>query len=152
MIHLQNKGERLEDIIFGLHVGNARNYISTIVSNRLLDDPILFIGGLSLNDLQVRAFKVYFPKLVVPEHNTSVGAIGVALQALESGVTNRLDMEKLRSMGGGDILNLPIAPRLTIRETFFPEENEVRRKLSGKKFPVYLGIDIGSTRPSIGDQ
>ena len=145
MIHLQNKGERLEDIIFGLHVGNARNYISTIVCNRLLDDPILFIGGLSLNDMQVRAFKVYFPKLVVPEHNTSVGAIGVALQALESGVTNRLDMEKLRSMGGRDILNLPIAPRLTIRETFFPEENEVRRKLSGKKLPVYLGIDVGST-------
>ncbi|HIC85205.1 MAG TPA: CoA activase, partial [Desulfobacterales bacterium] len=24
MIHLQNKGERLEDIIYGLHVGNAR--------------------------------------------------------------------------------------------------------------------------------
>ena len=25
MIHLQNKGEKLEDIIYGLHVGNARN-------------------------------------------------------------------------------------------------------------------------------
>ena len=25
MIHLQNKGERLEDIIYGLHIGNARN-------------------------------------------------------------------------------------------------------------------------------
>ncbi len=34
MIHLQNKGEKLEDIIYGLHVGNARNYLSTIVSNR----------------------------------------------------------------------------------------------------------------------
>ncbi|MGD8389433.1 MAG: BadF/BadG/BcrA/BcrD ATPase family protein, partial [Desulfobacteraceae bacterium] len=30
MIHLQNKGETLEDIIYGLHVGNARNYMSTI--------------------------------------------------------------------------------------------------------------------------
>ena len=44
MIHLQNKGERLEDIIYGLHVGNARNYMSTIVSNRVLRDPILFIA------------------------------------------------------------------------------------------------------------
>ena len=57
MIHLQNKGERLEDIIYGLHVGNARNYMSTIVSNRVLEDPIIFIGGLSMNDLQVRAFR-----------------------------------------------------------------------------------------------
>jgi len=55
MIHLQNKGEKLEDIIFGLHVGNARNYMSTIVSNRVLEDPILFIGGLSMNKLQMRS-------------------------------------------------------------------------------------------------
>ncbi|HEX9910959.1 MAG TPA: BadF/BadG/BcrA/BcrD ATPase family protein, partial [Desulfatiglandales bacterium] len=47
MIHLQNKGERLEDIIYGLHLGNARNYISTIVSRRVLEDPIVFVGGLS---------------------------------------------------------------------------------------------------------
>ncbi|GAF96601.1 unnamed protein product, partial [marine sediment metagenome] len=32
MIHLQNRGEKLGDIIYGLHVGNARNYVSTIVS------------------------------------------------------------------------------------------------------------------------
>jgi predicted CoA-substrate-specific enzyme activase len=145
MIHLQNKGERLEDIIYGLHVGNSRNYISTIVSNRVLDDPILFIGGLSLNELQVRAFKAYFPEMVVPEHNTSAGAIGVALQALDSGAENHPDVEKLESLGGEDILNLPVASRLTIRETIFPEENEVKRRLSVRKFPAYLGIDIGST-------
>jgi activator of 2-hydroxyglutaryl-CoA dehydratase len=34
MIHLQNRGERLEDIIHGLHVGNARNYLSTLVAHR----------------------------------------------------------------------------------------------------------------------
>jgi activator of 2-hydroxyglutaryl-CoA dehydratase len=84
MIHLQNKGERLEDIIYGLHLGNARNYISTIVSNRILEDPILFIGGLSLNELQVKAFRAYFPKLIVPEYNTSAGALGVALNSGES--------------------------------------------------------------------
>ena len=86
MIHLQNKGERLEDIIYGLHVGNARNYMSTIVSNRTLEDPILFVGGLSLNALQVRAFRDYFPGSIVPSYSTSIGALGVALQALESGI------------------------------------------------------------------
>ena len=73
MIHLQNKGERLEDIIHGLHVGNARNYLSTIVSNRALHDPILFIGGLSLNRLQVQALQEYFPGLEVPPRSTSIG-------------------------------------------------------------------------------
>ena len=145
MIHLQNKGERLEDIIYGLHVGNARNYMSTIVSNRILEDPILFIGGLSLNELQVRAFRAYFPELLVPPHNTSVGALGVALHALELGIRNRLNLEALGSGETADQEKLPIAPKLEIKETRFPEDNDLPGVVFSRKIPVYLGIDIGST-------
>jgi predicted CoA-substrate-specific enzyme activase len=145
MIHLQNKGEKLEDIIFGLHVGNARNYMSTIVCNRTLEDPILFIGGLSMNQLQVRAFKAYFPELIVPEYNTSAGAIGVALQAMESGVGNRIDLGKAEALGSGTIHDLSVAPKLVLRQTEFPEDNEVRKRFFPKKEKVCLGIDIGST-------
>ena len=95
MIHLQNKGERLEDIIYGLHVGNARNYLSTIVMNRTLHEPILLVGGLSLNALQVKAFREHFPGLVVPPRSTSIGALGVALQALESGIRRPVEPGKL---------------------------------------------------------
>ncbi len=145
MIHLQNKGERLEDIIYGLHVGNARNYMSTIVSNRILQDPVLFIGGLSLNMLQVRAFKTYFPDLVVPEHSTSAGALGVALSALETRVENRLRLRPLEEREGMTAADLPTAQRLQIRATLFPEENQVKQVVFHKKTQVYLGIDIGST-------
>lgn len=145
MIHLQNKGERLEDIIYGLHVGNARNYISTIVSNRVLQAPIVFIGGLSLNQLQVRAFKPYFPDLIVPAYSTSVAALGVALFALQTGIKNRLDFGGLRGEYGDRAMDLPTARKLQIRSTFFPEENEVKREGAGRRLPVFLGIDIGST-------
>jgi len=145
MIHLQNKGERLEDIIYGLHVGNARNYMSTIVCNRVLEEPILFVGGLSMNELQVRAFKSYFPGLIVPEHNTSVGALGVALQALESGIENHLNPEESLFHQDECAFDLPVAPKLELKQTAFPEDNEVRKWFFPKKVPVYLGIDIGST-------
>ncbi|MDY7038195.1 MAG: BadF/BadG/BcrA/BcrD ATPase family protein, partial [Thermodesulfobacteriota bacterium] len=145
MIHLQNKGERLEDIIYGLHVGNARNYMSTIVSNRVLEDPILFIGGLSMNELQVRAFKRYIPELIVPEYNSSVGALGVALQALELGTENNPDLKRLGIIGKEDISHLPVAPKLELKKTFFPEENQVKKRFLTQKERVYLGIDIGST-------
>jgi len=145
MIHLQNKGEKLEDIIYGLHVGNARNYMSTIVSNRVLEKPILFVGGLSTNELQVRAFQSYFPGLIVPEHNTSIGALGVALQALELGIENRLNSEGSTVTAREDSLGLPLAPKLELKQTDFPEDNEVRKRSVNKKLPVYLGIDIGST-------
>ena len=81
MIHLQNKGESLSNIIAGLHFGNAANYVSTIIGNRELLDPIIFIGGMASNRLQVKAFRHYFPSLTVPACHTSIGAPGVAIQA-----------------------------------------------------------------------
>jgi predicted CoA-substrate-specific enzyme activase len=145
MIHLQNKGERLEDIISGLHSGNARNYMSTIVSNRRLASPALFVGGLSLNRLQVRAFKQYFPELIVPPHSTSIGALGVALQAREQQVRYRIGLEEIGRATTSGSAEFPAAPRLALHKTLIPEDNRVRRRLSSKKFPAYLGIDIGST-------
>ncbi len=145
MIHLQNKGEKLEDIIYGLHLGNARNYMSTIVCNRVLENPILFIGGLSMNELQVRAFKDYFPDVIVPRHNASVGALGVALHALDLGLENNLHLEASELIRGEETSEFPVAPKLELKETHFPEDNEVRKRSFLEKERVYLGIDIGST-------
>jgi len=145
MIHLQNKGERLEDIIYGLHVGNARNYISTIVSNRTLEEPILFVGGLSLNELQVRALRKYFPNLIVPRYNTSLGALGVALQCLEQGVAGRPPLEAYLKSSERLFEEIPVAPRLQLWKTDFPEDNAVDTHPPSRVTPVYLGIDIGST-------
>ena len=145
MIHLQNKGERLEDIIYGLHIGNARNYMSTIVNNRDLDEPIIFVGGLSLNDLQVKAFKSYFPGLIVPPCNTSIGALGVALQALYADRKDRVNLEALKTIGLGHEVSVPVAPRLELKQTVFPETKTIQKKFIGKKIRAYLGIDVGST-------
>ncbi len=145
MIHLQNKGEKLEDIIYGLHIGNARNYMSTIVSNRVLEEPVLFVGGLSLNELQVRALRAYVPDLVIPSYSTSLGALGVALQALRQGALSLPDMEAWGSPARTVKSDLPVAGRLTLLKTRFPETNDIKDLRISKPIPVYLGIDIGST-------
>jgi predicted CoA-substrate-specific enzyme activase len=145
MIHLQNKGERLEDIIYGLHLGNARNYISTIVSTRVLEEPMAFVGGLSLNALQVQAFRTYFPGLVVPPHSTSTGAIGVALKAVESGETTRLTPELLESASEVGDLVLPTAPGLLLKKTRWRDTGRIPSRPVPSKTKVFLGIDIGST-------
>ena len=145
MIHLQNKGERLEDIIFGLHMGNARNYISSIVSNRTLNEPIIFIGGLSMNPLQVKALKTYFPDMTVPPHSTSIGALGVALQSLEAKKENRIDPALLESADVEQANLTQSGARLVIKKTSFPEINSIRLRDLKRKTKAYLGIDIGST-------
>jgi len=145
MIHLQNKGEHLEDIIFGLHVGNARNYMSTIVSNRVLKEPMMFIGGLSLNTLQVKAFEEYYPSLIIPPHNTSVGALGVAFQAWEMDSKNSADIDKLLMKEKDDTDSIPLGAKLEIKQTHFPRSNDVQIDRISTRTPVFLGIDIGST-------
>lgn len=145
MIHLQNKGESLENIIAGLHYGNASNYISTIVSNRKLEAPIIFIGGVASNALQVRAFQHYYPDLIVPHHHTSVGALGVALHAQESGWTTRADIESINEKGRRK--EFPRAPVLRLKKTKFIPSKDLTPVKKGYNPPidVYLGIDIGST-------
>ena len=157
MIHLQNRGEKLEDIIYGLHVGNARNYMSTIVTNRSLEAPVVFVGGLSLNELQVKALKEYVPDLVVPPYNTSIGALGVALTALAAenekgsrGGNSHLDLSLLEQLASDGKGQVPVAKRLAIQKTVFPKNNAVganNYSPLGSKTPlrVFLGIDIGST-------
>jgi predicted CoA-substrate-specific enzyme activase len=145
MIHLQNKGERLEDIIYGLHLGNARNYISTIVTTRFLEEPIVFVGGVSLNALQVQAFKTYFPELLVPPCSTTTGAIGVALKAHESHRQDRIDPEIPGALPDRPELTLPVAFRLSLHKTRWADTGRIQKRLLADKTKVYLGIDIGST-------
>jgi predicted CoA-substrate-specific enzyme activase len=143
MIHLQNKGEKLEDIIYGLHLGNAMNYMSTIVANRSLAEPIVFVGGLSLNGLQLKAFKSYLPNLIVPEHNTSTGALGVALRALELGSENRVDLANLED--SAQKRSVEAAAKLKLKKTLFQNTNQDQRRIFTGNNRVYLGLDIGST-------
>ncbi len=145
MIHLQNKGERLEDIIYGLHTGNARNYMSTIVGNRMLQAPVLFIGGLSLNRLQVKAFRSYYPGVVVPPSSTSMGALGVALLALKAGNEHGVDFGRIEALALAETLPVPTAPRLTLTKSSFTGAEEITRMPRRCNNRVYLGIDIGST-------
>jgi predicted CoA-substrate-specific enzyme activase len=145
MIHLQNKGELLPDIIYGLHVGNARNYLSAIVSKRSLAEPILFIGGLSLNALQVRAFREYFPGLQVPPHPTALGALGVALLALQAGRQDCPEPERILVRNRGRQPSVPVGSRLALEKTVFPEKNEVSWSRLGGSSRGWLGLDVGST-------
>ncbi len=147
MIHLQNKGETLSNIIAGLHHGNAANYMSTIVGNRKLDSPIIMIGGMASNQLQVQAFQRYFPELKVPPHHTSLGALGVALQTQAQGIHNTLDLSLLDRIVEGEGEGFPLADPLEIRQTHFDEDNLIALPGLRGDTPVraYLGVDIGST-------
>lgn len=147
MIHLQNKGESLNNIIAGLHHGTAANYISTIVSSRKLQSPIVFIGGMASNQLLVRAFREYYPDLAVPEQHSSLGALGVALQSGYMGWKNHLDLNLLHKIQDKEDPAFPRSTALSLELTHFDQDNSLDFKPSRQAVPeeAWLGIDVGST-------
>jgi predicted CoA-substrate-specific enzyme activase len=147
MIHLQNKGESLSNIIAGLHYGNAANYVSSIVGNRELASPLIFIGGMASNRLQLQAFRKYFPDLQVPKFHTSMGAIGVALQAQKMGWNTVPDLSRIESHELHARREFPKGEKLQLGQTVFDPDNALEPWKSRKKklTPAFLGVDIGST-------
>ncbi|WP_291320110.1 acyl-CoA dehydratase activase [Desulfonatronospira sp.] len=147
MIHLQNKGESLSNIIAGLHHGTAANYLSTIVSNRELHEPITFIGGMAENELLVQAFRKHFPDLQVPEYHTSLGALGTALQSRRQGRKNRVNPESLDESMATSAYSFPRAETLELNLSHFDPDNSLKpvKSTAKGKIKAFLGIDIGST-------
>ncbi|GAB6059999.1 acyl-CoA dehydratase activase [Desulfonatronum parangueonense] len=146
MIHLQNKGESLPNIIAGLHHGTAANYMSTIVANRELAEPVVFVGGMASNRLQVEAFRKYYPNLTVPQHHASLGALGTALKSLRNDVRNSFDPASLRSPAASKVDAIGRAEPLSLQFTNFDPDNTLDPLPDTDEFiDAYLGVDIGST-------
>lgn len=84
MIHKQQIGHKIEDIVAGLCQGLARNYLSGVGKGKKILPPIVFLGGVSENVGMRWAFeKALGQKIIVPKYNTVMGAFGVALLVKE---------------------------------------------------------------------
>ena len=80
MIHKQQMGHRIEDIIYGLCQALARNYLNNIGLGKDIKPPVVFQGGVAFNQGIIRAFRDELgTELIVPLHHEVMGAIGAAL-------------------------------------------------------------------------
>jgi predicted CoA-substrate-specific enzyme activase len=84
MIHKQQMGHRMEDILYGLCQALARNYLNNLALGKELKPPVVFQGGVAANAGMVRAFEetLEMPVLVPPYYEV-MGAIGAAMLANE---------------------------------------------------------------------
>lgn len=84
MIHKQQVGYCLEDIIFGLCQALVRNYLSNLAKGKEIHPPVVFQGGVAANVGMRRAFQEALNlEITVPEHFNVMGAVGAALLAKE---------------------------------------------------------------------
>jgi len=84
MVHKQQMGYRVEDILYGLCQALVRNYLNNLALGKELRPPVLFQGGVAANAGVVRAFaEALGTEIIVPPHHELMGALGAALLAQE---------------------------------------------------------------------
>ncbi len=84
MVHKQQMGHSLEDILRGLCESLVRNYLNNVGLGRDIVPPVVFQGGVAFNKAIVQALAdALDTEIIVPPHHEVMGAIGVALLAHE---------------------------------------------------------------------
>jgi len=85
MIHKQQMGHRVEDILYGLCQAMARNYLNNVGLGKETREPVAFQGGVAFNKGMIRAFEEALEMPVhVPPHHEVMGAIGAVMLAREA--------------------------------------------------------------------
>ncbi len=84
LIHKQQLGYPVEDLLYGLCQALVRNYLSNLALGKELLATVTFQGGVATNSGMVKAFEEALgTKVIVPENHQTMGAIGAALLAME---------------------------------------------------------------------
>lgn len=158
MIHLQQLATPDYDIIAGLSYAMARNFKSNLSKGLKLEPPVVFQGGVAANASVVRAMKDVLElaedQLIVPEHHSSMGAIGAVICAQRSG-----DESSFRGVEAliEHVRHARPEGRALEKLDFLPGSRERHYTGSPEGIPedappvvrAYLGVDVGSISTNV---
>ncbi|PKM43589.1 MAG: 2-hydroxyglutaryl-CoA dehydratase [Firmicutes bacterium HGW-Firmicutes-8] len=144
MIHKQQMGHNLPDILAGLCEALVRNYLNNVGKGKDIMGPVVFQGGVAANVGIKRAFeKALGLEIVIPPHFSVIGAVGAATLAKDAvrktGVTKfkgfKVAEERLKaaSFECGDCPNLCEVIEITAQELVLARWNDKCGKWSGAK-------------------
>ncbi|MFH1169287.1 MAG: acyl-CoA dehydratase activase, partial [Chloroflexota bacterium] len=161
MIHLQQVGTPVHDIVAGLCFAMVRNFKGQVIRGRKLDTPVSFQGGVAANKGIRRAvlevLELTEADLIIPEHFAILGALGAALSAGEE--INLRPAEERNGKLPDDALYL-IKEYLTRRKYDFvslpplagdnyPIDTEPAKGNPAEVVDAYVGVDIGSISTNV---
>ena len=80
MIHKQQVGYPINEIVYGLCQALVRNYLNNLAKGKDIAPPVVFQGGVAANIGMKRAFEEALGvEVIIPPHHNVMGAIGAAL-------------------------------------------------------------------------
>lgn len=82
MIHKQQMGHKMEDLVAGLCEALVRNYLNNVGKGKDISPSVVFQGGVAANQGMKRAFeKALGMEIIIPKEHCLMGAIGTAILA-----------------------------------------------------------------------
>ena len=159
MIHMQNSGEQIPDILKGMFARIIKNYKCDVIRTRQLaaDKRVVATGGIFHNKELVALFSEQLGvKLERPENFEKIGAAGAALRALKENRKSVFHTDNLQSVIEAQKQEVQYAPPLSSalkRVHVYPEEKSIKQTGHGliiykglqESVAVVIGIDGGST-------
>ncbi len=158
MIHLQNQGEQINDILSGMLERIIRNYKCDVLKTREFgsESKAIVTGGIFNSKHLVKILEEELDlKIELPEHFMAVGAIGAVLKSYDNNkkfLPNQLD-----AIASAEKSTIKMAPPLApaLMKVIKHDGENITRKhedlkifkeiVNEKNVEVLLGIDGGST-------
>ena len=159
IIHHQQEGTPVEDILLGLAYGVVQNYRTGVMKKLPLELPLLFVGGVSQNRGIIRALrdilKLSSENLLIPEYAELPSALGASLLgwqekyplSLESVLecTEEADAPLFEDYG-----TTPLKELSGFGRKDGLGKHRILREISEEKvLECALGIDVGSTSTNL---
>ncbi|MFH1647957.1 MAG: acyl-CoA dehydratase activase [Chloroflexota bacterium] len=150
MIHLQQVGTPVHDIVAGLCFAMIRNFKGQVIRGRELGKPVSFQGGVAANKGIRRAvlevLKLDEKDLIVPEHFAVLGATGAALINKEYPLPEDT-VQRLRDYVKKREYKFVTLQPLSADD--YPVVTETVKIDSDKPVEAYVGVDIGSISTNV---
>lgn len=152
MIHLQQEGTPVHDIVAGLCYAMARNFKSNIGKGKEFFKPVVFQGGVAANIGMVKAFEDILElkpgELIIPKYFNVMGAIGAVFTMMAKGIHSPFrglkEVEEYLRSRSAKASNLE-----PLQSDNYKIVDGIHPIVGDEKIEAYVGVDVGSISTNI---
>ncbi|MFA5309243.1 MAG: acyl-CoA dehydratase activase [Dehalococcoidales bacterium] len=150
MIHLQQVGTPVHDIVAGLCFAMIRNFKGQVIRGRDLDKPVSFQGGVAANKGIRRAvlevLELAEKDLIIPENFAVLGAVGAALVSRESAIPADTIQRLKDHINSRDYKFVTLPP---LQGDNYAIDIKPIPLINDEQIEAYIGVDIGSISTNV---
>lgn len=157
IIHHQQEGVELKEILLGLAYALAKNYKANVVKKNPLMKPVLFAGGVAYNKTIAKALKDILKlteeEVIIPHNCGNIAALGAALVGMQDKLP--LDLSKLVKTVQENEKKLTLTDNAVVLPLLngLDRDDSLNKHNCKTKYttPIngYMGLDIGSTSTNV---